>query len=79
MRDANAPLLSTGALVDSALVDSALVDSALVDSALVDSALVDSAADMSAEERGRMNFERMWRAFFGSGERMTRAFCAQAG
>jgi hypothetical protein len=69
MRDANAPLLSTGALVDSALVDSALVDSALVD----------SAADMSAEDRGRMNFERMWRAFFGSGERMIRAFCAQAG
>ena len=64
MRDANAPLLSTGALVDGALVDSALVD---------------SAADMSAEERGRRNFERMWRALFGSGERMIRAFCAQAG
>jgi hypothetical protein len=59
MRDANAPLLSTGALGDSTLVD--------------------SSADMTAEERGRMNAERMWRAFFGSGERMIRAFCAQAG
>jgi hypothetical protein len=64
MRDANAPLLSTGTLGDSTLVDSAPVD---------------SAADISAEEQGRMNFERMWRAFFGSGERMIRAFCAQAG
>ena len=64
MRDANAPLLSTGALGHSTLVDSAPVD---------------SSADMTAEQRGRMNAERMWRAFFGSGERMIRAFCAQAG
>jgi hypothetical protein len=36
-------------------------------------------AEQRAEELVRQNFQRMLRAFFGSGERMLSAFCAQAG